>query len=1463
MSNDLSVRFFESIGFDDAVTIGLKFLEYKKVDEQWIYTLLKTDAWVFTDYMHFSNALLTITYPYVINYAYTKAPRLEDALSLFTPWFEHTYFQLPSFAITLVNNDTLRFTFTDEESALDAKNILHDFTLLLKELNYPFFLESVVIKEEADDDELFALSDESDQPFIVSDDDDEEDEFIIDEDTQRSYDAHVDLHADLAANYEKMIKERSERSKPRQYEVVKISEIDINKLYVDFDGLVFNATSRVTKSGIIYTFGIGNDDAGISVRFFTTKRGGEKDNLYRTIEKGHYVRILGEVKVDDYRGQTLYVSGVKVEQISAPPLPSDDYPGKKRIELHLHTKMSALDAISTIDEYALIAKNMGHTAIAVTDHGVVQAFPEAQKAGQDHDLKIMYGSELYVIDEQIKFINNPAPIILNNATYVVFDLETTGLSARYNDIIEFGAVLVDHGLITKRIDILINPGPGKKIPDHITNITKITDEMLANKPLLDEVLPEILEFVGDHILVSHNAEFDLGFLNANLKSRGLAPLSNPTIDTLALSRYLFPESRGHRLGVLARNLEVLYDEDKAHRADFDAEVLNSVWQAMLTKLIADDEFLTHASLAKLKIKEEAIKHMRPVHATVYVKNKAGLRDLYELISVAHTKFASDIPLTPRELLHKLRTNLLIGSACFNGEVFNTAMRHDEDALLKVMEFYDFIEIQPYANYDYLVHMGELDSFDHLKKVIADIRSAAHKLGKPLVATGDVHYARAEQKTNRDIYIVAKGLKGVKHPLNPYSRESKPPFENPSQHYRSTTEMFTEFRRFEVFSDQELEDMIINNPHRINELIEPLKPFTKELYKPSIENVDQLLEELVYTTAHAMYGKPLPTLIEDRIKKELNGIIKNGYAVIYYLAHKIVKRATDRNFIVGSRGSVGSSVVAYFAKISEVNPLPPHYFCPKCQYSDFSNMPNEPSGYDLPPEHCPRCNTLLKVDGQNIPFETFLGFDADKIPDIDLNFPEDFQKEAHNYTKELFGEHNVFRAGTIAKVQTKTAFGYVLNYFETQNMVRDDMSNDTLAYLASQIEEVKRTTGQHPGGIIVVPSEYEVYNFTPVQYPAGNFESDWYTTHFDYDSLHDNLLKLDLLGHKDPVALKMLCDLTGLNFDEIPTNDPATLSLFSSVQALNLKNNPLGEVTGTLGIPEFGTQFVRQILADAQPKTFNDLVIVSGLSHGTGVWRFNADELIRSGLTNLRGVIGCRDDIMTYLISQNMDQKDAFSIMESVRRGQGIEAALEARMKIAGIPKFYIDSCKKIEYLFPRAHAAAYVIMAVKVAWFKLYYPLEYYATFFTIRGDNFDLKTMISGEEAILKALSDFDAQRLKGELNTRDQNIVENLQLTLELLNRGYKLANIDIYRSEARTFIVDKANNQIIPPFIVIKSLGEAAGESVVEARKEGEFISIEDLENRTRLNVSNIESLKDIGALADLPDSNQISLFDFGDY
>ncbi|MGI5881365.1 MAG: PolC-type DNA polymerase III, partial [Syntrophomonadaceae bacterium] len=1128
----------------------------------------------------------------------------------------------------------------------------------------------------------------------------------------------------------------------------------------------------------------------------------------------------------------------------------------------------AMDGISHIDEYCELAAHMGHKALAITDHGVVQAFPQAQRAAKKHNLKMIYGCEFYMIDTLLAGATNPQPIPLTNATYVVFDFETTGLSAKYDQIIEFGAVKVIKGLVRERIDILINPGPEVVITPMITQLTNITPSMLVGQPTLEEALPRINEFIKDAILVSHNADFDIAFLNAAREQFGQEKIDNPVINTLPLSRYLFPNSRSHRLGELARNLEVEYDQIRAHRADYDAEVLNAIWQAMIAKFIAINPDVTHQDLAMLTADVDLYKHLYPKHVVVLAKNKEGLKDLYQLVSLSHTEYFAEVPRIPRDVLAAHRQHLFIGSACFNGEVFETAMLRGSDQLEEVMKFYDYIEIQPPENYSFLVNMDKVKDHQTLLNILQDLLDAAKRVGKLVVATGDVHYALPNQKTYRDVYIMAKGLGGVNHPLNPYDRfsDSRPLFENPDQHYRSTTEMIDAFTADNLFTREVAEEIVVTNSNKIAEACSYVSPIGNELSTPKIDNVDVLLKDICYEKAHRWYGDPLPDLVSDRLAQELNGIISQGYSVIYYIAHKIVKKAYDDGYLVGSRGSVGSSFVATMAGITEVNPLPPHYRCPGCQHCEFT--PEEAkdvhSGYDLPDKKCPECGMTMIGDGQNIPFATFLGFSADKVPDIDLNFPGDYQAQAHEYTRELLGEENVYRAGTIDTVAEKTAFGYARGFFERMGRDLLAVPRAEIAALAAGCTNVKRTTGQHPGGIVVIPDEYDVHDFTPIQYPANDLTAGWKTTHFDFSAIHDNILKLDLLGHVDPLALKMMGDLTGIDPVDIPMNDKNVLSLFSSTKALKLKKNYLEAKNSALGLPEFGTTFVRSMLDEAKPKTFADLLVISGLSHGEGVWAGNAFELIKSKKATLQTVIGCRDDIMMYLISKGLEPLDAFKIMETVRKKDKFLTPGQINlMREHKVPDWYIESCQRIQYLFPKAHATAYVMMAVRVGWFKVYYPLEYYATFFSVRSKQYDLEIMMKDAEAIKARLDEYSVRRQKGReerLSPKEEEIEKTLQIALEMVDRGYRVTNIDLYRSEATAFVVDHETNAIIAPFACVDGLGETTALSVVEARKNGKFISIDDLMERTKLNSQNIDNLQRLGVLKDLPESNQMNIFDF---
>ena len=1276
----------------------------------------------------------------------------------------------------------------------------------------------------------------------------------------------------MKENYEAMKKEREfkRRFKKGNYNPVEsIGEIDTNSGNVDFDGTIFsNEEKSYGDKPSKYTIGV-NDNNGDAI--YVTMREGKtfsKDKV-KDFVPGANVRVRGYAFMDEFSKQ-LTITGHFLDLLP-PRIFECDKAENKRVELHLHSKMSAMDATGTMDQYCAYAKAMGMKALAITDHGVASGYHDAQEAAKKNGLKMLYGCEFYMIDDSAEYIKNPAEIELNKANYVVFDLETTGLSCRYNRIMEFGGVRIEHGTEVARLDILINPET--LIPAKISKLTHITQDMVDDKPTFHEVKEQILNFIKDAILVSHNADFDVPFLNESLIRDGDEPLNNPVIDTLALSRYLFPENRNHRLGTLCRNFDVKYDANVAHRADYDAYVLNDVWQIMLVKLTKDNHKMKHKELANLELSNQALEHLHPYHMIAFAKNMAGLRDLFELISIAHCDYISaDTPKIPKSQVERLRKNLLISSACCNGEIFEIVAHKNFDSLKKAIRFYDYIEIQPLGNYIHLVNRGDFETIDDVKNIVLDIVKASEEEGKMVCATGDVHYCLPEDKIFRDVYISAKGLGGGFHPLNLNPRNSPeiPNYDAPDQHFRNTDSMLEEMA---FLGEEKAYEVTVTNTNLIADSIEELVPLpNKTLCPPNIPHDKELLTNMCYNKAHELYGDPLPEFIENRLKTELDGIINHGYAVIYYISHKIVKDANEHGYLVGSRGSVGSSFVATMSDITEVNPLPPHYRCPNCKHFEFSKdeYPDIRSGYDLPEKKCPACGADMVHDGQDIPFETFLGFNADKTPDIDLNFPGDYQAQAHNYTRKFLGEANVFRAGTIETVAEKTAFGYARGYFERLGYNPDDVSKAKIAYLASGCIGVRRTTGQHPGGIVVVPSDRSVYDFTPVQYPAnkkekeGDFDDEkapqWKTTHFEYHCMDNVLLKFDELGHVDPVALKMMADLTHVDIKSIPMNDKKVISLFSSPKALGMHANYLNQKTGAMGIPEFGTDFVRGMLESTNPKTFSDLVIISGLSHGTDVWNGNAEKLIHDKITDLRGVIGCRDDIMTYLISKGVNPSLSFKIMESVRKGRGLSSEQEAALRANNVPDYYINSCKKIKYMFPKGHATAYVMMAIRVGYFKIYYPLEFYAVFFSARCDQWDLKAAIKGEEGIIERLEELKTKSKTEALSPKETEINKMLQIALEMAQRGYSIVNIDLYKSKATEFVVDHEHKCLIAPFVVLDNLGGQAAESVVEARMQGEFTSKEDLLRRTKLSSTNLKDLDELGVLADLNDTDQLSLFDF---
>lgn len=1475
--NEKMIRFLKSIHIEnyDDFDIDFEMLGKNRFNpNQWDMIIVKETPWKYSYLHQFIDHLQFVNYKYTLQFSYLSRPTKDDVLNVFRDWYL-TIYRMPLQLDVSVEDDVIKVVYKNEEEANKTKSIIKDFGDFLNFISYEF----VIVEETKKDDDIKLSKKEMKQ--ITKEAEAEAKDAIkesVEEAPDVSYyerspiDQIEQDHQTITAQVEDaMLKQmkRNAREMAKERERIRLNKrgnympydlidaIDTNSGNVDINGTIFSIEQNEYGGKVSLTLGI-NDTNGGAIYARAYEGGALSSEQIKELKKGVNIRVRGAVYYDEF-GKSLTIR-VHYIDLLPPDEIEEEKVDTKRVELHLHTLMSTQDGVCSITNYCQYAKALGHKAIAITDHGVVQSFPEAHKSAKQTGLKMIYGCELYMVDDQLKYVFNPKDIELNKATFVVLDLETTGLSTRHDRIIQFGAVKVEKGTQIGKKNILINPR--RKLDQKIIDITDITNEMLEGKPTIEEVLPEIVEFVKGAILVTHNASFDFGFLNEELKRCNMPILTNPVIDTLALSRYLFPNNRNHRLGTLCRNMEVKYDENEAHRADYDAIVLNEVWQPMLAVLCKDNLHLKHSDLANLKTPTELLKHIYPLHVTALVKNKKGLKDLYKIVSKSHIEYFSNVPKIPRRELETLRSDLLLGSSCFNGEIFRTARTESKEKLKELMKFYDFIEIQPLENYSYLVNMGELDE-EQLKRVINDIIEAADELHKPIVATGDVHYLRKEDKVFRDVYIYALAVGKVSHPLNPISRKDKPHFENPDQHFRSTPEML---ECFSYLGEDRAYEFVVTNTNKIADQIEEIEPIPSDkLYTPKIDNCENMLTEICYKKAHEIYGDPLPEYIEKRLKAELDGIIMNGFSVIYYIAHRIVKKAYDDGFLVGSRGSVGSSFVATMAGITEVNPLPPHYICPNCKHLEWTNetQPDVRSGYDLEDKFCPVCHNKMIHDGQNIPFETFLGFKAEKTPDIDLNFPGDYQARAHEYTKVLLGESNVYRAGTIETVAEKTAFGFARGYLERTGVDLTNYPKSKIAYLASGCVNVKRTTGQHPGGIVVIPSGYDVYDFTPAQYPADEKDASWKTTHFDFHSLHDTILKLDLLGHVDPAALKMMCNLTNINIKDIPLNDKDVLSIFSSADALKMSHNYLAQRTGAMGIPEFGTETGRGILETTMPKTFSDLVIISGLAHGEGVWAGNAEKLIREGKATLREVIGCRDDIMTYLIGKGLPSSVAFSIMEDVRKGRGLKPEYIEIMRANKVPSFYIDSCNLIKYMFPKGHATAYVMMAIRVGYFKIHYPLEFYATFFTLRSKQYEIATMIKGEQAIidrLEKLKTRERSKTAEALNPKEKEILKTLQMSIEMVQRGFKFSNLDLYKSDAVNFVVDHETNSIIPPFITLDGLGENAGISVVEARKQGKFTSKDDLLRRTKLTSTNVKDLEELGVLEGLNDNDQLSLFDF---
>lgn len=1215
-----------------------------------------------------------------------------------------------------------------------------------------------------------------------------------------------------------------------QGDPIKIIDIVEEERSVIIKGKVFKSELKELKSGRkLLTFNLTDFTSSISCKVFARDK--EQAAILGQVRDGDWLKVRGGVQYDTF-SRELTVMVNDFAEIEPETFVRKDTAEEKRVELHMHTNMSAMDGIASAAQVVKRAAEWGHPAVAITDHAVAQAYPDAYKASKEHDIKVLYGVEANIVDDGVPIVTNEEERELLKDTYVVFDVETTGLSAVHDVIIELAGVKIRDGKIIDRFSTFANPH--RNLSKKIVELTHITDEMLKDAPEVDDVVADFLEFIEGSVLVAHNARFDMGFLQEAVKRIGQKPVKNPVIDTLELARMLFPDMRNHRLNTLADKLGIRLEQH--HRAIYDAETTGHILWKMLI-MANEQKEITHLNQLNESRGERDLLRTRPFHAILLVQNQEGMKNLYKLISMSHLKYFYRVPRIPRSELIKHRQGLLVGSACERGELFEAALNKSEAEVEEIARFYDYLEIQPVDINMHLVDKGLVESPERLRQANRLIVELGEKLGKPVVATADVHYLDEQDAIFRE--IVAANQTGAK-PQGPL----------PKAYFRTTDEMLQEFR---YLGEEKAKEVVITNPRAIADQIEKVKPFPDETYTPHLDGADEELKEICYKTAHEWYGEKLPDIVADRLERELNSIIKHGFSVLYMISQKIVNKSLEDGYLVGSRGSVGSSVVACLSYISEVNPLPPHYRCKKCKYSEFITDGSYESGFDLPDKNCPNCGEELWKDGHDIPFETFLGFEGDKEPDIDLNFDGEYQLRAHQYTEELFGKEHIYRAGSINTVKEKTAFGYVKKYAEMNNM---NLRRAEIERLAQGCVGVKRSTGQHPGGLMVVPQEKEVYDFTPIQYPADDVKSGTITTHFDYKAISGKILKLDLLGHTGPTIQRLLHKLTGVDPTKVPLGDKKVIELFHSTKSIGVNPEDINGIEhGTLGIPEFGTFFARGILKDAKPKRFSELVRVSGLSHGTDVWQGNVQDLINEGTCTISEAICCRDDIMLYLLRMGLPPKTAFKLMEKVRKGRGVTDEEADLMREKGVPEWYIDCCRKIKYMFPRAHAAAYVTAAVRIGWFKVYHPEAFYAALFSTRVGEFDIELVLKGYDTVKRKLNEIN--ELGFQASAKEKSMAATLELVMEMYARGIKFAPVDLYQSDSVKFWLDE-EKRLIPPFASISGVGESAAQNIVTAREQGEFLSIEDLQKRARLSSTVIEVLERLGCLKGLPESNQLALF-----
>ncbi len=1202
--------------------------------------------------------------------------------------------------------------------------------------------------------------------------------------------------------------------------IVPISEITEASGRCTVCGEVFAVECRDIKEKKLFAFHITDMTDSITCKAFLTPD--KYENLRGKVKDGAYLLVRGMATYDSFAGEVV----IRLQDIrEAERTKKTDAAPEKRVELHLHTQMSSMDGVSSATALVKKAIAYGHEAIAITDHGVVQAFPEAYKAAKGADIKIILGVEAYFVNdiEASLYKGKAWPI---DGELVAFDIETTGLSPKTERITEIGAVKLRGGAVVDTFSTFVNPK--KPISAKITELTGIADAMVADAPEEEEAVRAFLAFCGDAPIIAHNAGFDTSFIRAACTRMGVG-YAPSVIDTLTFCRAMVISKRQHSLDKMAKYFGV--ENPAHHRAVNDAQVCAQIWVALSQKLM-EIGIENLADIDKKMAGNVDIKTLPSHHMVLLAKNRQGLFNLYTLISKSHMDYFHKTPRIPKSELVRYREGLLIGSACEAGELFRAVVAEQSEAdLLQIAAFYDYLEIQPIGNNRFMIANGAAADEEQLRDYNRKIIELGEKLGKPVVATGDVHFLNREDEVFRRILMAGKGFEDADNQAPLY--------------FRTTNEMLEEFG---YLGEEMARKVVIENTRLIAESIENVPPVPKEKCPPEIEGSDTDIMRMSREKAERIYGAPLPEIVQKRMDKELNSIITNGFAVMYLIAHKLVKKSNEDGYLVGSRGSVGSSFVAFLSDITEVNALPPHYVCHKCQYSEFVEGMTG-SGCDLPDKNCPRCGTPLFKDGHDIPFETFLGFDGDKAPDIDLNFSGDYQGIAHKYTEVLFGAENVYKAGTIGTLAEKTAYGYVRKYFEERGT---SLRKAELDRLTRGCTGVKRTTGQHPGGIVVLPKGRDINEFCPVQHPADKSESDVKTTHFDYHSIDENLLKLDILGHDDPTVIRMLEDLTGLDAKTIPLDDKETMSLFTGKEALKLKEE-IQSAVGTLAIPEFGTKFVRQMLMDTKPKTFSDLIRISGLSHGTDVWLGNAQDIVKSGTATLSGCICTRDDIMLYLITKGVEPKLSFTIMESVRKGKGLKPEWEEAMREHNVPAWYIDSCKKIKYMFPKAHAAAYVTMAFRIAYCKVHHPLAFYMAYYSVRADDFDYSLMAMGHSVVKQKMKELAADEGKTQ---KDKNVLSILEVCDEMYARGFSFCPIDLYESDAEKF--REVDGKILPPLTSIQGLGTAAARSIAKARLDGPFLSVDDLVQRSGANKAVIEIMTKNGILESLPEISQTTLF-----